>query len=94
MEVRRNFYLCVCPGVCVGVCVRVEASRCPVLVGCIILALITDLFCAVSQLSIFENCISFFTAFVSWFVFIFIFFDGDFLKRCEQLFYDSRHPPE
>lgn len=71
MEVRKNFYFCVRLGVCVGVCVCVKASPCPVLLGCIILALITDLFCAVSQLSIFENCISFFMAFVSWFVFIF-----------------------
>lgn len=73
MEVRKNFYFCVRLGVCV--CVRVcESLPLPSPSGLHYLALITDLFCAVSQLSIFENCISFFMAFVSWFVFIFIFF--------------------
>lgn len=71
MEVRKNFYFSVCVWVCVGVCVCVKASPpAPVVLGCIILALITDLFCAVSQLSIFKNFISSFIAFVR-FVFVF-----------------------
>lgn len=78
MEVRKNFYFSVCVWVCVDVCACVKASPAPVVLGCIILALITDLFCAVSQLSIFKNFISSFMIFVSWFVFIFLFFDGEF----------------
>lgn len=67
---KKFLLLCVCLGVCVDVCVCESFPPAPVFLGCIILALITDLFCAVSQLSIFKNFISSFIAFVR-FVFVF-----------------------